>query len=38
MTEPVLVMLDLDKEMRAKANTLDFYIGEVLSIKYEDGK
>jgi len=38
MTEPVLVMPDLDKEMRAEENTLDFSIGEVLSIKYKDGK
>ena len=38
MTEPVLVMPDLDKEMRAEANTLDFSIGEVLLIKYEDEK
>jgi len=38
MTEPVLVIPDFDKEMRAEANTLDFSIGEVLSIKYKDGK
>ena len=36
MTEPVLVTPDLDKEMRVKADVLDFAIGRVLLMKYED--
>ena len=36
MAEPVLVIPDLDKEMRVEANTSDFAIGGVLSIKCED--
>jgi len=35
-TEPVLVTLDLDKEMKVEADASDFVMGEVLSIKYED--
>ena len=35
-TEPVLVTLDLDKEMRMEADTLDFAIKGVLSMKCED--
>ena len=34
--EPVLVTLDLDKKMRVEADILDFVMGGVLSIKYED--
>ena len=34
--EPVLVTLDLDKEMRVEADVLDFTTGGVLSIKYEN--
>ena len=36
ITEPVLVTLDLDKEMRVKADTLDFATSGVLSIKCEN--
>jgi len=36
MTEPVLVTLDLDKEMRVEADALDFAMGRVLSMKGED--
>jgi len=34
--EPVLVILDLDREMRMETDTSDFAIGEVLSIKCKD--
>ena len=34
--EPVLVTLDLDKEIRVEVNMSDFAIGGVLSMKYED--
>ncbi len=37
-TEPVLVTLDLDKEMRVEVDTSDFAIGGVLSMKCEDEK
>ena len=37
-TEPVLVILDLDKKMRVEADVSDFAIGEVLLIKCEDEK
>jgi len=36
MTEPVLVILDLDKEMRVEADVSDFAMGGVLSMKCED--
>ena len=36
MTEPVLVTLDLDKEMRVEADASDFAMGGVLSMKCED--
>jgi len=35
-TEPVLVIPDLDKEMRVKADASDFAMGGVLSMKCED--
>ena len=38
MTEPVLVTLDLDKEMRVEADVSDFAIEGVLSMKCEDGR
>jgi len=38
ITELVLVILDIDREMRVEANTLDYMTGGVLSIKYENGK
>ena len=34
----VLAILDLDKEMRVEADALDYTIGGVLSVKYEDEK
>ena len=37
-TEPVLVILNLDKKMRVEADMSDFAIGEVLLIKCEDEK
>ena len=36
MAEPVLVIPDLDKEMRVEANASDFATGGVLSMKCED--
>ena len=36
--EPVLVILDLNKDMRVKADMSDFATEEVLSIKYKDKK
>ena len=38
MIEPVLVILDLDKEIRVEVNASDFAMEEVLSMKCEDGK
>ena len=38
MTEPVLVIPDLNKEMRVEVNVLDFAIGEILSMKCENKK
>ena len=35
-TGPVLVTLDLDKEMRVEADASDFAMREVLSMKCED--
>ena len=34
--KPVLAVLDLDKEMRIEVETLDYAIGEVLSMECED--
>ena len=36
ITEPVLVILDIDREMRVEADTLDYATGEVLLTKSED--
>ena len=36
--EPVLVIPDIDREMRVEADTSDYATGGVLSTKYEDGK
>ena len=36
MMELVLVILNLDKEMRVEADASDFAIGKVLSMKCED--
>jgi len=38
ITEPVLAILDIDKEMRVEADTSDYVIGGVLSTKGEDEK
>jgi len=38
ITESVLVIPDLDKEMRGEVDALDSAMGEVLLIKYEDEK
>ena len=38
MIEPVLVTLDLDREMRVEADVLDFAMGGVLSMKCENEK
>jgi len=37
-TEPVLAILDIDKEMRVEADASDYATGGVLSTKCEDGK
>ena len=37
-TEPVLAILDIDREMRVEVDTSDYAMGGVLSIKCEDGK
>ena len=34
----VLVIPDLDKEIRVEADALDYAMGEVLSVKYKDEK
>ena len=38
ITEPILVIPDLDKEMRVEVNVLDFAIRGVLSMKYKNEK
>jgi len=38
MIKPVLVTLDLDKEMRVEANVLKLAMEKVLSMKCEDKK
>jgi len=38
ISRPLLVAPDLDKELRVEANTSNFAIGGVLSIKYENNK
>jgi len=38
MIKPVLVTLDLNKEIKVKMDTLDFTTGEVLSMKCENEK
>jgi len=37
-TEPVLVIPDIDREMRVEADTLDYATGGVLLLKCKDGK
>jgi len=36
--EPILAILDIDKEMRVEADTSDYTTGEILLTKYEDRK
>jgi len=36
--EPVLVVLDQDKKIRIKVDVSDYAMGNILSIKYKDGK
>ena len=36
--ESVLIILDLDKEMRVEMNISDFAMGGVLSMKYKNKK
>jgi len=36
--KPVLAALDLDKKMRIEVDTLDYAMGEVLSMEGEDGR
>jgi len=38
MTEPVLAILDIDREMRVEANASDYAMEGVLLLKCEDGK
>jgi len=38
MMKLVLVIPDLDKEIRVEADALDYAMGEVLSVKYKDEK
>ena len=38
MTEPVLAIPDIDREMRVKVDALDYATEGVLSLKGEDGK
>ena len=38
ITQPVLVVLDLDKEMRVEADALEYATGAVLSMRCEDNK
>jgi len=37
-TEPVLVIPDIDREMRVEADTLDYAMGGVLLLKCKDSK
>ena len=37
-TEPVLAILDIDREMRVEADASDYATGGVLLTKCEDGK
>jgi len=38
MIEPILATPNLDNKMRVKVNALDYVIGEVLLMRYEDKK
>jgi len=37
-TEPILVIPDIDREIRVEVDASDYATGGVLSMKYEDGK
>ena len=37
-TEPVLAILDIDREIRVEADALDYVTGGVLSTKCKNGK
>ena len=37
-TEPILAILDIDREMRVEADASDYAIGGVLLMKCENGK
>jgi len=37
-TEPILAILEIDREMRVEADASDYAIGGVLSMKCEDEK
>ena len=37
-TEPILVILDINREMRVEADASDYATGGVLSTKCKDGK
>jgi len=37
-TEPILAILDINREMRVEADASDYVTGGVLLTKYEDGK
>ena len=37
-TKPILAILDINREIRVKADALDYATGGVLSLKYENGK
>jgi len=38
MSQPLLVVPDLDKEFRVEADTSNFAMGGILSIQYKDNK
>jgi len=38
MTEPILVISDLDKKIRVEIDISDFVIEGVLSMRYKNGK
>jgi len=37
-TEPVLAILNINREIRVEADASDYATREILSTKYEDGK
>jgi len=37
-TEPVLAIPNINREIRVEVDALNYAMGEVLSMKYEDGK